>query len=224
MTSVNNLALLLDDVLKQLQKSIPGTGQCNKPGGNGKSSGADMEKMMEKMKKQLSDMKKMMGKNKGKGDKPGEKPGNKPGTIPGGQSSEALGKLAAQQAALKKQIRELSQSQNEDGSAAGNGLKKIIKELEKVEEDIINNNITLETLERQKDIISKMLEHDEATREQEKENKRQSNEIKEQEFSNPNQFLEYKKKKEKELELLKSIPPSLRPYYKNKVNEYFNTL
>ena len=59
MTSVNNLALLLDDVLKQLQKSLPGTGQCNKPGGKGKSSGADMEKMMEKMKKQLSERRKV---------------------------------------------------------------------------------------------------------------------------------------------------------------------
>ena len=220
MTSINNLALLLDDVLKQLQKSLPGTGQCNKPGGNGKRSAADMEKMMEKMKKQLSEMKKMMGDKKGKGEKPGEKPGAKPG----GSSSEGLAKLAAQQAALKKQIRDLAQSQNEDGSKAGNGLKKIIKELEKVEEDIINNKINLETLERQKDIISKMLEHDKASREQEKEKKRQSNEIKEHEFSNPNQFLEYKRKKEKELELLKSIPPSLRPYYKDKVNEYFNTL
>lgn len=224
MTSINNLALLLDEVLKQLQKSLPGTGQCNKPGGNGKSSAADMEKMMEKMKKQLSEMKKMMGDKNGKGEKPGEKPGNKTGVKPGGSSSEGLAKLAAQQAALKKQIRDLAQSQNEDGSKAGNGLKKIIKELEKVEEDIINNKINLETLERQKDIISKMLEHDKASREQEKEKKRQSNEIKEHEFSNPNQFLEYKRKKEKELELLKSIPPSLRPYYKDKVNEYFNTL
>jgi len=69
-----------------------------------------------------------------------------------------------------------------------------------------------------------MLEHEKANREQEKDKKRQSKEIKEQEFSNPNQFLEYKRKKEKELELLKTIPPSLIPYYKNKVNEYFNTL
>ena len=61
MTSVNNLALILDDVLKQLQKSLPGTGQCNKPGGNSKSSSSDMEKMMEKMKQQLEQMKKMMG-------------------------------------------------------------------------------------------------------------------------------------------------------------------
>ena len=51
-----------------------------------------------------------------------------------------------------------------------------------------------------------------------------SKEIKEQNFSNPNQFLEYKRKKEKEAELLKSVPPSLRPYYKTRVNEYFKTL
>ena len=119
---------------------------------------------------------------------------------------------------------ELSDLQNGDGSGSGNGLKKIIKTLEKIEDDIINNNINPETLNRQQSIITKMLEHEKANREQEKEKKRQSKEIKEQEFSNPNQFLEYKRKKEKELELLKTIPPSLIPYYKNKVNEYFNTL
>ena len=216
MTSVNNLALILDDVLKQLQKSLPGTGQCNKPGGNSKSSSSDMEKMMEKMKQQLEQMKKMMGEKSGEGKKKGKKPG-KP-------SSEGLAKLAAQQAAIRKQIRELSQQQNEDGSKKGNGLKKIIKELEKNEEDLINNNLTIETLERQQQIMSKLLEHEKASREQEKEKKRESKEIKEQDFSNPNQFLEYKRKKEKEAELLKSVPPSLRPYYKTRVNEYFKTL
>ncbi|MBG15238.1 MAG: hypothetical protein CL853_02675 [Crocinitomicaceae bacterium] len=216
MTSVNNLALLLDDVLKQLQQSLPGTGQCNKPGGNSKSSSSDMGKMMEKMKQQLEEMKKMMEGENGEGKKKGEKLGK--------SSSEGLAKLAAQQAALRKQIQELSQKQNEDGSKTGNGLKKIIKELEKNEEDLINNSLDLETIKRQQEIISKLLEHEKATREQEKEKKRESKEIKEQDFSNPNQFLEYKRKKEKEVELLKSIPPSLRPYYKTKVNEYFRTL
>ena len=135
-----------------------------------------------------------------------------------------MAKLAAQQAAIRKQIRGLSQQQNEDGSKKGNGLKKIIKELEKNEEDLINNNLTIETLERQQQIMSKLLEHEKASREQEKEKKRESKEIKEQDFSNPNQFLEYKRKKEKEAELLKSVPPSLRPYYKTRVNEYFKTL
>ena len=96
--------------------------------------------------------------------------------------------------------------------------------MEKLEDDVINNNINIETINRQKNIMVKMLEHEKAMREQEKDNKRESNEIKEQNYSNPNQFLEYKRKKEKEIELLKTIPPSLKPYYKNKVNDYFNII
>ncbi len=217
MTSINNLALILDDVQKQMQNSMPGTGQCNKPGGSGKKPSPDMKKMREKMKSQLEEMKKLIN----KGDKPG---GKKPGESNSPGTNESLARLAAQQAALKKQIRELSQSLNEDGSSMGNGLKEIIKELEKLENDVINNNINIETINRQKNIMVKMLEHEKAMREQEKDNKRESNEIKEQEYSNPNQFLEYKRKKEKEVELLKTIPPSLRPYYKNKVNDYFNII
>jgi len=30
--------------------------------------------------------------------------------------------------------------------------------------------------------------------------------------------------KQKEAELLKTVPPSLNPFYKNKVNEYFNNV
>ena len=72
MTSINNLALILDDVQKQMQNSMPGTGQCNKPGGSGKKPSPDMKKMREKMKSQLEEMKKLIN----KGDKPG---GKKPG-------------------------------------------------------------------------------------------------------------------------------------------------
>jgi hypothetical protein len=36
--------------------------------------------------------------------------------------------------------------------------------------------------------------------------------------------MEYKKKKEKEEELLKTTPIQLTPFYKKKVNSYFNSL
>ena len=55
-------------------------------------------------------------------------------------------------------------------------------------------------------------------------NKIKSNEAKNQILSNPNQFLEYKRVKEKEMELLNTVPPSLTPYYKEKVNNYFNSV
>jgi hypothetical protein len=52
--------------------------------------------------------------------------------------------------------------------------------------------------------------------------KREATEGKNGKFSNPIEFLEYKKVKMKEMELLKTVPASLKPFYKLKVDEYFN--
>jgi hypothetical protein len=37
-------------------------------------------------------------------------------------------------------------------------------------------------------------------------------------------YSEYKEQKERETELLRTMPPALKPYYKERVNEYFNKL
>jgi hypothetical protein len=72
MTSFNNLALMLDEALKQMQmqsaNSKPGSGSCNKPGGSGskpKPSAGQLKKMQEGLSKQLEELKKQ-GKNQGK--------------------------------------------------------------------------------------------------------------------------------------------------------------
>ena len=93
-----------------------------------------------------------------------------------------------------------------------------------MEEYIVNKRISNETIVRHKDIMTRLLEHEKAQREREFDEKREANEAKDQLFSNPNEYLEYKEEKEKEIEMLKTIPPSLKPYYKNKVNEYFNQI
>lgn len=243
MTSVNNLALLFDEAIQQMQQQManskPGSGQCNKPGGSGSPGGKPSPMSMKQMQKQMEEQMKKMKEAMEKGNKPGGKKdgdqegdgmgskpgGEKPGSGMGGQQmSKELAQMAAQQAALRKQIQELSQELNQDGTGAGNGLKEIIKEMEKVEEDIINGQITDQTLMRQQDIMTRLLEHDNATREQDMDEKRKSNEAINQDYSNPTEYLKYKEEKEKELELLKTIPPSLKPYYKNKVNEYFEQI
>jgi hypothetical protein len=239
MTSVNNLALLFDEAIQQMQQQManakPGSGQCNKPGGSGSPGGKPSPMSMKQMQKQLEEQMKKMKEAMEKGSNPGgkqegEQQGEGMGTKPGGgkpggqQMSKELAQMAAQQSALRKQIQELSQQLNQDGSGAGNGLKEIIKDMEKVEEDIINGEITDQTLNRQKEIMTRLLEHDNATREQDMDEKRKSNEAINQDFSNPTEYLKYKEEKEKELELLKTIPPSLKPYYKNKVNQYFEQI
>ena len=119
-------------------------------------------------------------------------------------------------------MQRLSQELNKDGSGDGNGLKKIAKDMEKLEEELVNKRFNNETLLRQQEIVSRLLEHEKAERQQEFDNKRKSEGVKNQNYSNPNQYFEYKRKKEKEVEMLKTVPPDLKQYYKNKVNEYYN--
>ena len=55
-------------------------------------------------------------------------------------------------------------------------------------------------------------------------NQRRSTEARNAPVSTPEEYEEYRKRKEQEVELLRTLPPSLKPYYKGKVNEYFNKL
>jgi hypothetical protein len=231
MTSMNNLALLLDDALQQMQNQMaskmPGTGQCQKPGGKSSNpSAGDMAKMQEKLKKQIEELKKgAKGSNPGEGEggegqepgKKGEGKGSKPGM------SKQLAKMAAEQEALRRAMQQKAGEMNGDGSGDGNELKEIAKEMEENEEDILNGNFDLEMMERQQDIMSRLLEAEKAERQREFDEKREAEEAKNYEFSNPDEFFEYKEMKEKEVELLKTVPPSLKRYYKNKVNQYFNS-
>lgn len=225
MTSINNLALLLDEALKQMQQQManktPGSGSCNNPGGSNPKPGLipSLQKAKDGVGESLKKLQEQMGKQKGESPSKDGKDGK------GGQSGESakeLARMAAEQAALREELNRLSQELNKDGSGAGNGLKKIEKDMEKVEEDIINDNITPETIKRQQDILTRLLESEKALREREFDKERESKNVKNQKISNPEEFFEYKRKKEKEIELLKTIPPALIPYYKNRVNEYFN--
>ena len=219
MTSFNNLALMLDEALQQMQAQSksqcekPGSGSCNKPGGKGKKpspSAGDLKKMQDALSKQLEEMKKQ-GKNQGK-------------TGEGGQQSQKLAQMAAKQAAIRKAVEEKAAELNEDGSGNGNEMKQIAKEMEELQKDIVNNQIDEETLRRQRDIEIRLLKAEEAERIRGQEEKRKSNEAKDYPSSSPEKYEAYLRRKQQETELLKTVPPSLKPYYKEKVNSYFNKL
>ena len=236
MTSINNLALLLNESLEDMQKqakeskeSKPGNGSCKKPGkgkkpssstkpGDGKPSMQSMKQMQQKLNEQLAELKKQLeqGQKPG-GQKPGDKPGQKPGgQKPGGQGgmgqqggqkgmmpgqqgqgmSEQLAKMAAQQEALRRQMQQMMDKIKKDGGSNPGG--NIADMMEQTEIDIVNRQITQETMKRQQDIITKLLESEKAEREREQDEQRKSNEAKNQVLSNPTQFLEYKRLREKE--------------------------
>jgi len=138
-----------------------------------------------------------------------------------GKQSKELSQMAAEQEMIRKRMQEIREELSGDQKAKKT-IDKMLKQMEETETDIINRNITQQTLLRQQEILSKLLEAEKAHREREQDKQRQSQEWL-QDITNRlvNPFEEYQKEKEKQEELLRTIPPSLTPFYKNKVNEYF---
>ncbi|UTW63900.1 hypothetical protein KFE98_07115 [bacterium SCSIO 12741] len=227
MTSVNNLALLLDESIQQSQKQMAekkfGNKSCSKPGSGGMPKMGDLKKMQQQLSKQMQKLAEQMkqqqqnGKKPGSGQKKGQ--GNKSGR--GSQMSEQIAKMAAEQSAIRNELRRLSEQM--EGQNGGAGLKKLQELMEQNEEDLLNQQLTQESIRRQEEIMSRLLESEKAEREREFDNKRESNTA--DNLYEEQQMLEkYKQEKEKQLELLESIPLNLKPFYKNKVNEYYNNL
>ena len=130
--------------------------------------------------------------------------------------------MAAKQAAIREELRKMESELGKGGG--GNKLKELQELMEKTETDLVNKQITRETIRRQEDILTRLLESEKAEREREKEKKRKSTESKNEIYRNPNEFFEYNSRKEKELELMKTMSPSFNSFYKNKVSEYFNQI
>ncbi|MBI4929940.1 MAG: DUF4175 domain-containing protein [Bacteroidetes bacterium] len=213
MTSINNLALMLNESLNQMQNNCKKSGACTKPGsckkpGHGKKpSAGSMSKMQEQLKKQMEALKKSMEQGKQQGGQQGNS-----------NWSQELVRIAAQQEALKQMMQQM---QKEGGMNPGD-MKNMLKMMEESQKDVVNRILNEETLKRQDQILEKLLDYEKAEKERETEKKRQAEQPKDDYKRNLSQFMEYKIHKEKETELLKTVPPSFNKFYKNKVSEYFN--
>lgn len=233
MTSMNNLALLLSDVLKQMQQQSQdqkqGSGSCKKKK-KGKSGSPSMGQLQKKLNKQIEDLQKS--------------------GMSGQKLSQELAKLARQQAQIRNAMKNEQgkggmggngsgkdgengkpnseggkDGKGENGNEPGNGgIEKIIKEMEKTEADLVNKQITQQTLDRQQEILSRLLEHENAQRERELDTKRESQSGIERNKKMPPSFEQYLKDKQKQVEMLKTIAPGFSPYYKKESSEYLQKL
>jgi len=214
MTSVNNLALMLSESLKQMQQNAQSKGsgksgkKSQKPGmSQGKMK--SMRQLQEQMNKQLQQMKEGMpapGKQSSQEQK---------------QMSEKFARMAAQQEALRQKMQEYGQEMQKEGTGVDKSIKDMMQQMEQTETDLVNKRINIETLRRQQEIVTRMLESEKAEQQRELDEKRESKESKDIFYNNPSKYFEYNKIKEKETELFRTVPPNLKPFYKSKVNAYF---
>ena len=139
----------------------------------------------------------------------------------GRELSEKLAELAAQQELIRKALLEMRMEQG-GGSQNSKELKKLYEMMEKTEEDLVNKKLSAETVLRQQEILTRLLESEKAAREQDTEEKREAKQ------PSPNirplspAAIKFVKRPASSIEFLRRAAPSLTPYYKQKAGEYFH--
>lgn len=206
MTSMNNLALMLSDVFRQMQQQMA---MAMAMPGKGKGKGKEKGKSPGEMQQELSDQMQKMGDGKGGQGKQG--------------NSEQIARMAAQQAMIRKMIQELMDSQKgtEMGQKFGNELKELMEKMDQSETDLVNKRIDPDLKKRNKEITTRLLESEKAMREQDEDDKRKGETAEQVIRRPPPAFEQYIKEKARQTELLRSIPPEFSPFYKREVDSYF---
>ncbi|SOD19970.1 DUF4175 family protein [Pedobacter xixiisoli] len=209
MTSLNNLALMLNEALEQLQNAMK-----NAKGGKGKQkqSMQQLQQMQEQLNKNMQQAKEKM-----------EREGNM-GTVPKGQMSQEFAKMAQQQQMIREALEKINKEDNKDGKGSLGNLNQAVQEMKQSELDLVNKRINQETINRQKNLMVKLLDAEKAQREQEQDEKRESNAAKQFPPSYKQMLEKFNKSMQSESELIQKLPPNLNYYYKNKVAEYFRLL
>ena len=226
LTSMNNLALMLAESLKNMrEKQQQGSsscckskssscGKCSKPGKTGKGKPKSARELQQQLNRQMEAMKRSME----QGNKPeGQTP------MPGQQQgmSEQFARMAAQQEAIRKMMQDYNDGLRRQDGIGDKSIEQLIEEMKNTEKELVNRSITTQTINRQKNIETRMLESERAQQEREREEKRESTEARERRNPSPPKEWQFDKNRSQQTELLKTIPPALQYYYKEKVNRYF---
>lgn len=139
----------------------------------------------------------------------------------GRELSKELAQMALMQEALRRQIAELKKAALKEGNSAdAQKLAEAEKMMEQQEKDIVNGKLEPKMVQRNKEILTRLLEHEKAQLKQGDEEQRKSNKGEQMPNAVPLDIIEQNKKKIQEKEALRRTPANLNPYYKDKVDEY----
>ena len=209
MTSINNLALMLSDVLKNMQQqmnamAMPGKG---KGGKKGNKPGEGMGEMQKKLNAQMKQT--QQGGKSGRG------------------LSEELSQMAAQQAMIRNLLKKMEENAKgtEVGKQQDQQVKDLLQKMDETETDIVNKRINQNTINRQDEILTRLLESEKALKQQEEDPRREAEASKSSKRSSPAFFDSTNfTLKTKQVEVLRSVTPNYNLFYKNQANHYLQNL
>jgi hypothetical protein len=207
MTSINNLALMLSDTFSQMQQMIANA----KPGSGGKKSKKG------KIPMSIGDQQDELNKSMEKAAKSGKT---------GKELSQEAAKLAQEQSMLRKQIQQMQEELKgtEAGKKLGNELKELEKKMDENETDLVNKKINPDLIKRSRDIQTRLLEAEKAIQQQEEDPTRQSKTAQQYNRQSPPSMDKFLQEKQKQVELIRTVPPNYTPFYKKETDNYFRKI
>lgn len=194
MTNLNNLANMLVQSLSQMQQQMQQQGNPQQRSGN-RPGMQQLIQMQQQLNQQLQ----------------------QEGQLTPGEQQQ----LAKQQEAIRKQLQEMYEKLN--GERAG-GLQKAMEEMEETEQELLKQQLTKRTLERQQQILNRMLDYDKAMREREFEEKRKSNTGNEQAGQRPEDWDAQQQEQSLRKEQLQRGLFRYAPAYQGLIDSYYNYL
>ncbi|MSP57696.1 MAG: hypothetical protein EXR17_02420 [Flavobacteriaceae bacterium] len=237
MTGLNNLSEMLMESLQNMQQKMSsqqkqdGKKSCNNPNnaGSGKTGKPKPSDKLSDAQKELGEqLQKMQDQKRAKPSQSGKsQPGGK--TEKTGESgeptqrelSEGLAKMALMQEALRRQVEQLRKQLGQEGKQGmSNSLMEIEKLMNQQEKDIVNGRLNQQSMERQKQIMTRLLENEKADRKQDQEDRRESNRAEVNSPEIPQEMADVLRTKIREREQLRAVQPMFKPYYKQSVQKY----
>jgi len=209
MSSFNNLALLLSEVLQSMQQQSNSNQQsssdkqCKNPKkGKGSPSMSEMKSQQQSMKNQLQQMLDQ---------------------LKSGQKSNQMGKQMSQMLSQQEKYQQMLNQLMKDGGITPEGTQKLneIKQMiDQNKKDLINKSINSKLINRQDQILTRLLEAENAEKKRDTDTKRESKTSSEMKNSNPKDILKYKEKKNGSEELLLFENVKLNNYFKKMYDNY----
>ena len=206
MTSANNLALMLSETMNQMQLAMQMPGQGSESGSEPKIPGpGDLKKLQEQLGQDIQKLGNQL--------KQGQS---------GTEMSKELAEMAQRQAVIREALRKMKEQMSQEQKNKSK-IDQLIDDLDKNETDIVNKRITQQTLLRQKNIETRMLDFEKSMRDQGEKEERKSQTAQDIPGAIPPEIEEFLKKKGQNLNISRKLPPELKPFYKKLVDKYYNT-
>jgi hypothetical protein len=206
-TSLNNLALMLNEALENLENQManaqPGDQECENPG-QGKPGMNMLKQASESIKQQLQQMIEQM----------------KNGNLQ--NMSQQMGQSLMQHEMMQQMLRDMMNN-GSVGSDAKKQLQQIDNMLEQNRKDLMNKTVNAQMIARQNQITTRLLEAEKAEMERDFEDKRES-QTADEFYSNPVKFFEYKEKDNFSIEYLNKNSHKLHNFYNNKYKQFLKNI